>query len=128
MSMARGGVDWEGEIVASLHRLSHFLRARPDAARERDAEFDRLHKAFHVSLIAACGSPRMMAAQSDLYDQAHRYRRLMMAQFPDPSPFLAEHDRLADLAIARAGAAAEEALTAHIATTMRLVYPEGEPR
>ena len=43
----------------------------------------------------------MLAAHSDLYNQTYRYRRLMLAQFPDPEEFLTEHDRLAVLAIRR---------------------------
>jgi GntR family transcriptional regulator, carbon starvation induced regulator len=79
-------------------------------------------------LISACGSPRMLAAQSDLYDQRYRYRRLMMAGFPDPEVFLAEHDRLADLALRRGEPEASAALESHIASTLRHVYPETEAR
>ena len=62
----------------------------------------RFTKRFTRALIAACGSPRMLAAHSDLYDQTYRYRRLMMAGFAEPEEFLAEHDRLANLAVRRA--------------------------
>jgi hypothetical protein len=80
------------------------------------------------TLISACGSPRMLAAQSDLYDQPYRYRRLMMAGSPDPEVFLAEHDRLADLALRRREPEAGAALESHIASTLRHVYPETESR
>ncbi|HYA73124.1 MAG TPA: FCD domain-containing protein, partial [Roseiarcus sp.] len=88
-------------------------------------EFDALHKSFHASLIAACGSPRMLAAFSDLYDQAYRYRRLMMAKLADPEEFLRQHEAIADLAIARAGEKACAELAAHIASTLTHVYAEG---
>ena len=52
-------------------------------------EFDALHKGFHTAMVAACGSPRMLAAHSDLYDQAYRYRRIMMRAFEDkPDDFV----------------------------------------
>jgi DNA-binding GntR family transcriptional regulator len=77
-----------------------------------------------MELIVARRSPRMLAAHSDLYDQAYRYRRLMMAGFPDPEVFLAEHDRLADLALRRAQPEASAALETHIASSLRHVYRE----
>jgi DNA-binding GntR family transcriptional regulator len=122
LSMESGGGGWEGDIVAALHRLKLYVR---DAGRdfgEGRPEFDALHKGFHTALIAACGSPRMLSAHSDLYDQAYRYRRLMMARLADPEEFLREHQAIADLAIARAGEKACAGLAAHIAATLTHVY------
>jgi len=124
LAMARGDADWEAEILAALHRLKRSVRDDPQGFREGDATFDLAHKAFHAALIAACGSPRLIAAQSQLYDEAYRYRRLMMASFRSSDAFLASHERLADLAISRANPDAAQALDAHIASTLELVYPE----
>jgi DNA-binding GntR family transcriptional regulator len=123
LAMTRGDAGWEGEILSALHKLKRGVAADPRSFREGDAAFDALHKAFHSSLIAACGSPRLLAAQSQLYDEAYRYRRLMMASFHSPEEFLSSHERLADLVVARDGAAAKE-LERHIASTLALVYPE----
>jgi GntR family carbon starvation induced transcriptional regulator len=122
ISMAAGRGEWEGDIVAALHRLKLYVR---DAGRdfgEGRPEFDTLHKGFHTALIAGCNSPRMLAAHSDLYDQAYRYRRLMMAKFADPEEFLREHQAIADLAIGRAGDEACAGLASHIASTLTHVY------
>ena len=124
LSMAYGGGEWEAGVVASLHRLKHYARLNPRGLSEGEREFDALHKAFHTALIAACGSPRMLAAHSDLYDQTYRYRRLMLAGFPEPEEFLAEHDRLANLAVRRAHHEGCAALEVHIASTLAHVYPE----
>jgi DNA-binding GntR family transcriptional regulator len=128
LSMERGDADWEASIVAALHRLRRFVTANAEGFREGDAEFDALHKSFHVALVAACGSPRMLAALSDLYDQAYRYRRLMMAEFRESGEFIAAHDQLAELAIARRRDEAEQAIGFHIAATLRHVYPEAADR
>lgn len=127
-SIASGDGAWEGEIVAALHRMKRHALSDGDAFREGDAEFDALHKTFHTSLIAACGSPRLLSAHSDLYDQAYRYRRLMMAKFVDPEDFLADHERLAKLTLDRATEAACAALEGHIASTLAFVYPDAERR
>ena len=126
ISLLKGDAAWEADILGALHRLKRGVNADPRAFREGDVAFDALHKAFHSSLIAACGSPRLIAAQSQLYDEAYRYRRLMMASFHSPDEFLASHERLADLILARDAAATAE-LEGHIASTLALVYPERAP-
>ncbi len=123
LSMERGGADWEGDIVAALHRLKRYLVGRRQAFQEGHSEFDVLHKGFHTAILSACGSARLLSAHSDLYDQAYRYRRLMMEGFYDPREFLAKHEQLAELAIERAGVKATDALDAHIAYTLAHVYP-----
>ncbi len=126
LSMGAGRGEWEAGVIAALHRLKRYVR---DAGRdfgEGRAEFDVLHKAFHTAMIAACGSPRMLAAHSDLYDQAYRYRRLMMAKFVDPEDFLSNHQAIADLAIARAGDEACASLATHIASTLAHVYGDAQ--
>ena len=123
LAMTRGDAGWEAEILAALHRLKRGITADPRGFREGDAAFDALHKAFHRSLIAACGSPRLLSAQSLLYDEAYRYRRLMMASFRSCEEFMVSHERLAELVIAR-NAAATADLERHIASTLALVYPE----
>jgi GntR family transcriptional regulator, carbon starvation induced regulator len=123
VAMARGDAAWEADILAALHKLKRGVAADPRGFREGDAAFDALHKTFHASLIAACGSPRLLAAQGQLYDEAYRYRRLMMASFQTPDEFLENHEQLAELVIARA-VSATAALERHIASTLALVYPE----
>jgi DNA-binding GntR family transcriptional regulator len=123
LAMARGDDAWEGGIVAALHRLKRGVEQDPRGFREGDAAFDALHKIFHAALVAACGSPRLLAAQSQLYDEAYRYRRLMMSSFQHSREFLLSHERLADLVIGRAGESAIAEIERHIASTLTLAYP-----
>jgi GntR family carbon starvation induced transcriptional regulator len=125
-AMTKGGADWEADILGALHRLRRGVADDPEGFREGDAAFDALHKTFHGALIAACGSPRLIAAASRHYDEAYRYRRLMMATLQSPDAFLINHERLAHLIIAR-DKSAEEELAEHIASTLNLVYPEQTP-
>jgi len=123
LSIERGDSAWEGAIVAALHRLRRFVEHDDAALGEGGREFDKLHKTFHTALIARCGSPRMLDAHADLYDQAYRYRRIMMGAFENPGEFVREHQTLADLAIARRLAEAQARLGAHLASTLNAVYP-----
>jgi GntR family carbon starvation induced transcriptional regulator len=125
LSLEAGDGAWEGEIVATLHRLKWYIRENRRGFREGEPQFDALHKNFHTSLIAACGSPRLLAAHSDLYDQTYRYRRLMMAKFADPEEFVRAHESLAELTIHRAREEAFAALDGHISSTLTAVYPHG---
>jgi GntR family transcriptional regulator, carbon starvation induced regulator len=127
-SMERGDHAWEGTIVAALYRLRRYAEDNASGLREGGAEFDMLHKGFHTALIARCGSPRMLAAHSDLYDQAYRYRRIMMGSFEDSDEFVADHRDLADLVIAGKIPEAQEKLTGHLTTTLALVYPAAGPQ
>lgn len=121
-SMAQGTDEWEAGIVACLYRLRQKLLRDPETMREGTPEFDALHKAFHRSLLAACGSERMLALHDDLYLQAYRYRRVMMGRFEDPQWFVREHQELADLVIVRDADAAVERLSKHLFSTLEVVY------
>ena len=128
LSVAAGDGAWEGEIVAALHQLKRYVAHDPRGSGEGEPAFDALHKRFHVSLIAGCGSPRLLAACSALYDEAYRYRRLMMATFASFEEFVRSHEILAEATIARSRGRAEALLEAHIASTLALVYPDGAER
>ena len=123
-SMAQGDSAWEGAVVAALHRLRRFVEQSAAGLGEGSPEFDALHKGFHTALIAQCGSPRMLDAHSDLYDQAYRYRRIMMSAIEDKYEFIRNHQDLAELAIARQDGEAQAKLAAHLTSTLALVYPE----
>jgi DNA-binding GntR family transcriptional regulator len=124
-SMRNGDDEWEAAIVACLHRLRHKLLRDPETMREGTPEFDTLHKAFHRSLIAACGSERLLALHDDLYFQAYRYRRVMMSRFEDPQWLVKVHQELADLVISRDADAAVKLLSRHLASTLEVVYGKG---
>ena len=86
-------------------------------------DFDRLHKGFHTSLLAACGSKRLLTAHSDLYDQAYRYRRVMMRALGSGEEFITVHQSLADRVLARDLDGALAMLASHLHSTLDYVYP-----
>jgi DNA-binding GntR family transcriptional regulator len=124
LSIALGDGAWEGAIVAALHQLKHYIAENRKGFGEGEPAFDALHKQFHGALLSACGSPRLIAACASLYDEAYRYRRLMMLTFKDPADFVTSHERLAEAVISREAERAQILLEAHIGSTLALVYPE----
>jgi GntR family carbon starvation induced transcriptional regulator len=126
LAMQNGGDAWEANILSALHQMRRHIERVGDKFREGAADFDALHKGFHTALLAACGSPRLLAAHSDLYDQAYRYRRVMMRGFDSGEHFVEAHQKLADRVIARDAAAARAMLAEHLESTLHFVYPSEE--
>lgn len=125
LAIMNGDDAWEAGIVSALHRMRRHIDRTGNEFREGAADFDRLHKGFHSSLLAACGSQRMLAAHSDLYDQAYRYRRVMMRGIMSGEDFMHSHQMLADRVLARDVAGAQGMLETHLRSTINFVYPPG---
>jgi DNA-binding GntR family transcriptional regulator len=128
LAMTHGGDAWEAGILGTLHQLRRHVERTGAHFREGAEDFDALHKGFHTALLEACGSPRLLAAHSDLYDQAYRYRRVMMHRINDGQAFFDSHRILADRVLSRDTAGAQAMLASHLESTVNFVYPPvGEP-
>jgi len=126
LAILHGDDAWEAGILGSLHQMRRHIQRTGNDFREGAPDFDRLHKAFHTSLLAACESRRLLNAHSELYDQAHRYRRVMMRSFHSGKKFIANHQALADPVLARDVAGSQAVLQAHLRSTLDIVYPPGK--
>lgn len=122
-SMAAHPVQWEEQIVLSMHRLSRVPRSSGDTYLE-NPEWERLHREFHRSLISACGSRWLRSFCEQLSDQAYRYRQLaMQSNFPKRDEGK-DHRAIMDAAV---GGRAEEAvrlLTAHFRRTADIILKD----
>jgi DNA-binding GntR family transcriptional regulator len=128
LAMTHGGDAWEAGILGTLHQLRRHVERTGARFHEGAEDFDALHKGFHTALLEACGSPRLLAAHSDLYDQAYRYRRVMMHRIDDGEAFFDSHRILADRVLSRDTAGAQAMLASHLESTVNFVYPPvGEP-
>lgn len=123
LAIENGDDAWEAGVVAALHRMRRQIERTGNQFQEGAPDFDRLHKGFHTSLLAACTSRRLLAAHSDLYDQAYRYRRVMMRSLDDGMQFVASHQHLADVVLTRDVVGAQAVLGAHLHSTLDIVYP-----
>jgi GntR family transcriptional regulator, carbon starvation induced regulator len=128
LAMAQGDDAWEAGIVSALHQMRRHIQRTGNEFREGAPDFDRLHKGFHTALLAACGSKRLLASHSDLYDQAYRYRRVMMRSFDSGKKFVAAHQTLADLVLTRDLEGAQTMLASHLHSTLDFVYPPATGR
>lgn len=117
-SMAQATDDWEAGVLAAYHRLEAAEdRNRPDGSK-LDPEWTDRHKAFHMSLLAACQSRRLLDQCSEMFDHAERYRRLSaVSRGKGPKPARGEHKRLTELALARNAEATAALLRKHVVST-----------
>lgn len=71
LSIERGGMEWEANLTAAHHRLSHLeARMRGEAIDPARLRFwSGCDRAFHEALIAECGSHRLIAQHRTVFDQ-----------------------------------------------------------
>jgi GntR family transcriptional regulator, carbon starvation induced regulator len=113
-SIAHGGQQWEEGIVVAFHRMSRTPRHRDpnDPAVNPDWEF--AHRAFHTSLISACGSAWVLGYCGQLFDAADRYRHLARAVTVERKD---DHKEIMEATIARDADEAARLLNAHFERT-----------
>jgi GntR family transcriptional regulator, carbon starvation induced regulator len=118
-SVARGDEAWEAQVVSRFHMFKRSL-SRGGENISDDNEIQRRHEAFHLSLIAACGSPRLTQIIQTLYAQTRRYRLMADYGRSADSEVVAEHEQIMDAALDRNAEAASQLFRKHAAKTIDL--------
>jgi GntR family carbon starvation induced transcriptional regulator len=130
MSIERGDEAWELEVITCFHRLQKLAKQLLERPPGWADEWEVRHKAFHMALIAACGSPRMLEQCAKLYDETQRYRRLFLGYYFIVDEVIEEHRRLMQVTVERRIGEARAAHGAHLALTPdlneALLVPAGE--
>jgi DNA-binding GntR family transcriptional regulator len=122
-SIAHGDRAWEEHVLLSYHRLSRLHRAAPGSAEPQiNAPWEDAHRAFHASLLAACGSSWLLGYCGQLFDAADRYRHLSrLSNVRELVRVRDEHKALMEAAIERKTEEAVQLLLGHLASTAELV-------
>jgi len=116
-SIANGKTEWEEGIILSTYRLAHTARSTSDEKFVANEEWEVLHKAFHMSLISACGSEILLKICNQLYDQNTRYRHLTGPSAYPSREVKDEHGALSEAVLARETEEAVTLLTSHYQKT-----------
>ena len=74
-SIERGDDEWEVGVMSAFHRLSRTPMPSSANDMETATKWEEKHRAFHNSLIAACGSPWLLRFHAQLVDHTERYRQ-----------------------------------------------------
>jgi GntR family transcriptional regulator, carbon starvation induced regulator len=128
-AIARHDAGWEESLVLALHRLARVERhpsAEPDEAR---AEWERLHREFHGTLVAGCGNERIARISAQLFDSAERYRLLAADRIPEACE-LGEHSALVNACLGRHVDEAVRVLETHYGRSIEvfMAAPAGAAR
>lgn len=116
-SVAEGDTAWEANILSIAHRLRRTPRVIDDTP---NFEWLAQHEAFHRALVNGADSPRLLALNSQLYQQLERYR--LLAWNVDRSRDVdAEHQTLVDAALDRDADLLVQMARAHFEQTATLI-------
>lgn len=124
-AIANGDTNWEGEILRTLHLLTH--AALPASLEDHaTAEvWERQHRAFHHALVAACGSDWLMRFWNELADHSERYRKIRLLNYrslaADVRDVNIEHLAIAEAVMKRDAEKAVELMNSHLARTQAAV-------
>jgi DNA-binding GntR family transcriptional regulator len=121
-SMKSGSDAWEAQVVAAFYRLDRIEGRIAAGEMSRDDQWTSRHKDFHMSLVSACGSDRLIQLCSKLFDQSERYRRLSASLRQKPRNTADEHRKLMEAALSRVPDAVS-LLRQHIDRTAEHVAP-----
>jgi len=118
-SAANGDMAWEETIVLAFHRLSRVPKTSDPEVVAANPQWEDLHRAFHMTLLMACGSRLLLEFCEQLADRANRYRRLaVIVSYPERNE-LEEHRDLMAAMLARDADKAATLLHTHYQRTGR---------
>lgn len=126
LSVARGDLRWESELIATHHQLARARRRDPEDPEHITDEWAAAHKNFHAKLLAACDCPPMTKLAENLADSTELYRR-----WASPSTAAAvrdveqEHLEILQAALDRDAGRLAALLRAHYEATVQVVLDAG---
>lgn len=120
-SIASHTKEWEEGLVLAHHRLSQLPRSMSRSVYRVNPEWERLHREFHRSLLAGCGSRWLLSFCLQLADQTFRYRQIA---FKKAFPKLADtngHRAIMEAAISGNALKAVSLLQKHLQFTAQTI-------
>jgi DNA-binding GntR family transcriptional regulator len=125
LSMERGDLHWESEVIGAHHRLASTERRSPEDPGVTTEAWSSAHRDFHTQLIAACGYPDLLETCTRLYDSAEIYRRWSAPVSAGKRDVDTEHASLMEAVLSRNVARAQRELRQHFARTVEILLASG---
>lgn len=122
-SIQHGGDDWEAGLLAACHRLLKLPKLTADGHSIAPGWSER-HLAFHQALMAGCPNRVVLQLSALLSERAERYRHLSVRYLKTPRDDRAEHEAMAQAALARDTTAAVHLVRRHIEITGEILLAE----
>jgi GntR family transcriptional regulator, carbon starvation induced regulator len=120
-AIRNGDAAWEEAVLLAAHRLSRVEREGTEGYSSFNPEWEARHRAYHLTLISACGSRWLVDFYALLLDRNTRYRYLAFADASERRDAEAEHRAITDAVLARDADHAAEAAEKHMRRTAESV-------
>lgn len=119
-SIEHGDLEWEGRVVAALHKLTHIEQRILNQDDDNFVDWSAYDYGFHQALISACGSQLHLRTHRAVFDQLRRY---IVIEFNTHGfrgkPLINEHKAIGKAALERDAQACTELVTDHLAFYIR---------
>lgn len=120
-SIASHTREWEEGVVLAFHRLSRLPRSMSRSTYRVNPEWERLHRDFHRSLLAGCGSRRLLSVCMQLADESYRYRQIAFKRAFPRRTGSDGHREIMEAAISGNAVEAVKLLQTHLQFTARTI-------
>lgn len=125
LSIRMGGVEWEAQLSAAHHKLSHIethVRASGDMVPLLNL-WSRAEQEFHETLIGACGTSLLIATHRTIYAQFRQQIVTADANYGYVPQNILEHQGILDAALARDEALIRSRIHDHLARNLMAPLP-----
>jgi DNA-binding GntR family transcriptional regulator len=120
-AIEKGGIEWQSQVVAALHRLSHTSVWADKATRRYSDEYAKAHEIFHEVLAAGCGSPWLLHLRTILFNHSERYRWFSGPLSKVDRDLDREHREIAEATLSRDSERAVALMNEHLQMTTRVI-------
>jgi len=120
-AIIRGTAAWESKVRAAYEELEGATPSHVHAGSDLPRNWQSLHRAYHQSLLAACGSEWLLHFHGRLSEQAQRFRSLSVAYSVSERDFDREHREIMAATLDRDSDTAVRLLSEHYRTTAGII-------
>ena len=112
LSISKGDTNWEGNLVASHHKLHLLENEMQKDPKKNKEEWKKFDWEFHLALVSNCGSQNLLNLHSILYDKYIRYQMAVIEYRGKEGE--EEHRKIFEAALDRDSDQAAKTLETHI--------------
>lgn len=123
-SMQNATQGWEEALLVAHHRLDRTPRSLHPDRFEDNPDWERVHRAFHATLIGLCGSRPLLSFCEQLAERLYRYRMMSIAKAYPARKVGAEHGDIFRAVMARDSEQAVRLLQQHYQRTADVIYAD----
>ncbi|TPQ33104.1 GntR family transcriptional regulator [Bradyrhizobium guangdongense] len=123
-SMQNATQAWEESLLVAHHRLDRTPRSLKADTFEDNPDWEKVHRAFHATLIGLCGSRPLLGFCEQLADRLYRYRMMSIAKAYPARKVGAEHRDILQAVLAKDIEEAVRRLQQHYQRTADVIYSD----